>query len=217
MSFKQEYSQFLRDNFQGPRIRQPLFYNWDVSLRFNLQLEKPGSDAYFSEVLLRANTLYEASFNDQDTAFFILLDYKYRRRKIRFLNYCFQQIKELKKYEVEYSKINNVYEPTGKIAETWNRAVIKTTSNRINYKKIFTAIANMDFPPRKPRLKFLSCEEIYFINVDKKLIFHMYDDRGLDLIAADVETLRPIYDKFNHWILDNDREKIDNMMVNIYH
>lgn len=118
---------------------------------------------------------------------------------------------------MEYPEIDNVYEPTGQIAETWNRAVIKTTSNRINYKKIFTAIANIDFPPRKPQLKFLSSEEIYLVNLDKKLIFHMYDDRGLDLIASDIRALRPIYDKFNHWVLDHDREKINNMMMNIYH
>lgn len=36
----------------------------------------------------------------------------------------------------------------------------------------------------------------------------MYDDRGLDLISADKESLRSFYEKYNDWILDNDREKI---------
>ena len=37
----------------------------------------------------------------------------------------------------------------------------------------------------------------------------MYDDRGLDIVSADNETLRPIYNKHNDWILDYDREQID--------
>lgn len=78
---------------------------------------------------------------------------------------------------------------------------------------MLTAIGHADFPPRQPRLDnhgFLTSKEIYFINTDKNLIFHMYDDRGLDLVSADKETLRPIYKKHNDWILEYDRECIDN-------
>jgi hypothetical protein len=40
------------------------------------------------------------------------------------------------------------------------------------------------------------------------MIVHMYDDRGLDIIAATRESLRPIYRPFNDWVLDFDRERI---------
>lgn len=40
----------------------------------------------------------------------------------------------------------------------------------------------------------------------------MYDNRGLDIMAPDVETLRPIYIRFNDWILAFNREEIDKMM-----
>ena len=82
----------------------------------------------------------------------------------------------------------------------------------IKYKNILTAIGHTDFPSRQPRLDqngFLTGKEIYFVNIDKKLVFHMYDDRGLDIISAKKETLRPIYKKHNDWILDYDREQID--------
>lgn len=39
----------------------------------------------------------------------------------------------------------------------------------------------------------------------------MYDDRGLDIIANDVKQLRPIYNKFNSWLLDSNSEKIDGL------
>lgn len=41
----------------------------------------------------------------------------------------------------------------------------------------------------------------------------MYDDRGLEMIASEAKTLKPIYSKFNDWILETNREKIDKMML----
>jgi hypothetical protein len=38
---------------------------------------------------------------------------------------------------------------------------------------------------------------------------HMYDDRGLDIIATNASTLLPLYERFADWILDNQRQKID--------
>jgi len=139
------------------------------------------------------------------------MDYKYKRRKIRFSNFTFKQIDNLQKTEIHYSKEFRLYEPEDKF-DIRNIAIIKLTNDRINYKSILTAIGHTDFPPRRPRLDqngFLTGKEVYFVNIDKKLIFHMYDDRGLDLISADKEKLRPIYKKHNDLILDYDRERID--------
>ena len=210
-TLKQEYIQFLTDNFKGLKIRVPLFYNWNNGLRFNLQVGHTDTDEYFIEVTKRATTLFQEAFSPIDNVIFILLDFKWKRRKIRISNYCFRQIKDLKKSEISYSKVNRLYEPTDK-KDIRNIAVIKLKADRINITNILTAIGHMDFPPRQPRLKFLSDEQIFIINIDKRLIFNMYDDRGLDIIAKDKETLRPLYRKFNDWILDCDREKINRTM-----
>ena len=50
---------------------------------------------------------------------------------------------------------------------------------------------------------------VYFANTHDFVLFHLYDDRGADLMAADRELLRPIYERFNSWILDYDRERIN--------
>jgi len=41
------------------------------------------------------------------------------------------------------------------------------------------------------------------------MIYHLYDDRGCDVIASNKENLRPLYEELNDWILDYDREQID--------
>lgn len=211
MTTKQEYREFLYDNFKGLRLRKPLFYSWDNGLRFDLQVGETDTDEYFQEVTRRASTIFQTAFDNSDNVFLVFMDYKYKRRKIRFPNFTFKQIDNLQNTEISYSKEFRLYEPDDKF-DIRNIAIIKLTTDRIDYKNILTAIGNTDFPSKQPRLDqngFLTGKEIYFVNIDKKLIFHMYDDRGLDIVSADRETLRPIYKKHNDWILDYDREQID--------
>ena len=50
---------------------------------------------------------------------------------------------------------------------------------------------------------------VYFLNSQKDVLFHLYDDRGVDVVAAKKEILRSLYETCKDWILDYDREKID--------
>ena len=214
MTTRQEYQQFLNDNFKGLKIRGSLFYNWDTALRFNLQVGETDTDQYFDEVLKRSTTLFKSVFQPKDNVFIVFMDYKYKRNKIRPGNFSFQQITDLNKHEITYSKAHKLYEQNDRF-DIRNVAVIKTQTERINYKNILRAIGNTDFPPRQPRLDkkgVLTSKEIYFLNITRKAIFHMYDDRGLDIIASDVELLQPIYDEYSNWLLDYDRAKMDSVL-----
>lgn len=200
MTVKQEYRQFLNEHFDGYEVKAPLFYNWENSLRFDLQVGDTDTEEYFKEVYRRSIALFEASFNKSDRAFVVLNQYKIKRSKIKLSSYAFKQIADLKKSEVGYLTRRQLYERD----DLWNQAVAKVQIKRVNYQNILQAIANTDFL-REPRVN----TEVFFINLDQKLIFNMYDDRGLDIIAKDMETLRPLYTEFNSWILDYDREAID--------
>ena len=188
-----------------------MFFNWDHhGLRFNLQKGETDTDEYFTEVLKRATTIFESVFENTDNIFIILLEYKYKRRKIKFNNYVFKQIEALKQSEVIYYKEYRLYEPNK--FDIRNIAIIKTTAKKVNYGNIFKAIAHTDFAAQEPRLDkygVLTSKEVYFLNIDKRLIFHMYDDRGLDIISADKEILTSIYKKHHSWLLDVNREKMD--------
>ena len=216
LTLRQEYRQFFSDNFKGLRLRKPLFYSWDCGLRFDLQVGDTDRDEYFIEVNHRASTLFKSVFDSSDGLFLVFMEYKYRRKRIRFSNYVFGQISGLKETEITYFKEYELYE-TGEKSDIYNVALLRLTTERINYKNILTAIGNTDFPARQPRLDNdggMTSKEIFLVNIDKKLIFNMYDDRGLDIIAADRETLRPIYETFNNWILDYDRNEIDKQFDN---
>ena len=186
-------------------LRAPLFYRSDNALRFDLQVGETNTDAYFQAVLERATTLLEAVFQPREEILLVLNELAWGKRKIRFGNFVFQQIDGLTRADVRYRNILDLYEP----GDRWNQAIVPTTLNRLGYQQILAAISHMDFPSRRPQLGppgTASAREVYLVSPGRQLVFHMYDDRGLDVAAADIETLRPLYAQFADWLLDYDRE-----------
>jgi hypothetical protein len=88
-----------------------------------------------------------------------------------------------------------------------SQAQVAIEPRRINYKRILRAIMHRDFWNRRPRID----DYVYFVNTSRNMILHMYDDRGLDIIAPQVDDLRPIYQTRKDWILDFDSAAIAQM------
>ncbi|XKE94611.1 DUF3885 domain-containing protein [Metaplanococcus flavidus] len=80
----------------------------------------------------------------------------------------------------------------------------------IRYTQLLKAICyqDLDHPSRITNYQG-SDAQIYMINITQQLIYHLYDDQGCDIIAADKEDIRFLYEQYNDWILDYDREKIN--------
>jgi hypothetical protein len=78
----------------------------------------------------------------------------------------------------------------------------------LKYRQLIKAICNHDVG-----IKPTIYHRVYFINISKKTIFHIYDDRGCDVISASREALTDIYKEYNDWILDYDRERINNVFL----
>ncbi|OJG34729.1 hypothetical protein RT42_GL000134 [Enterococcus cecorum DSM 20682 = ATCC 43198] len=70
-----------------------------------------------------------------------------------------------------------------------------------NWKKLFRDIVYTDF--KEPH--FLA-SNVFFLNTKAEILYHLYDDRGLDVVATDKMTLQPIYQNYHTWLLDYDRE-----------
>ncbi len=51
------------------------------------------------------------------------------------------------------------------------------------------------------------------VDFERGLLVHVYDDRGMDVIAVDREALRPLYARFNDWLRDHDRARMDAILA----
>lgn len=208
-NLNQQLQTFLADNFKDLVLRQPLFYNWPFSLRFNLQEGEVGSESYFKEVLQRSHVIFNSVFQPQDDLLFVLVDYRFKRRKLHLGNFCLQCIDKINRERISFKILRHLYEKDK--YDRYNRALVKCKAKELKVISILKAIAHKDFPGRTPRLgknDRLSSKDLYLINLNKKMIFHMYDDRGLDLLASNKENLIHIYQQYNAWLLDYDRNKM---------
>ena len=70
---------------------------------------------------------------------------------------------------------------------TWSRL----SPLDIDAAQMFQGIANRE-QPGIPKIS----SGVYVIDPHARVIMHMYDDRGLDVIAAKIDTLRPIFENF---------------------
>lgn len=201
MGLKGELKSFLDTNFKGLTLKSPLFYNWPLGLRFDLQTEPTFTPEYFAEVTRRARVLFESAFYKEDTVIAIYTDIKKGKSKLRKHGFWFKCFDQSTLIDSAFKTIINPYN-TDYRRPYFNMALLKVKAGNIDYKNMFAKLAYKDFP-------WFSNYEVYLLNVDKQIIFHMYDDRGLDIVGTDKLTLKQIYSRHNDIILDYDRPKIN--------
>lgn len=203
------------------KLERPLFYNNPFGLRFEIgpadigiwanQEERQLNEEYFNIALERARGIFNAAFTPSDNISIAYQIFSDGRRKIKKNCYLLRQIRKPK--EILFSKHREIYsENFNYKCEYWHRATIHgLTTEDININKILLALINIDFKSRKPSM----LGECYFINHTKGLVLYLYDDRGMDVVALKRETLLSLYKSHNEWILNYDREKINQMFSKI--
>ncbi|GAB3227853.1 hypothetical protein GCM10027346_11680 [Hymenobacter seoulensis] len=194
-------AQFLWRQYPSLRLAAPLFHNWPIYLRFDLQDDAlaTSDDAYFQEVVRRASLLFQAVFAPTDSVLVVYQYSRYKRHRLRNSNFLIQQL-SVRKADVHFQRI--VY-PHFFAPHQWSRAHFVTSASQIPHAAILAAIANQDFC-RTPALH----GQVFFLNQRTGLAFHMYDDRGLDILGPDAESLLHLYEAYNELILDYDRTRI---------
>ena len=182
----------------------------EVHVRYELgEPYKNGSDKRINQVIQRSTTLFESIFIPGDELLVYVKDWEVE--DIMFGNttpsylyelFTGQEIVSMDSYDEE----DDVDEEGNKIIikNTFKLSLIETSIEQIQYKKILTGIAHYE-QGREPSIG----QTVYFINFNKGILFHMYDDRGCIIYSDKVESLRNIYETYNDWIVDYHREYID--------
>jgi Domain of unknown function (DUF3885) len=59
----------------------------------------------------------------------------------------------------------------------------------------------MPIEPKSPVVSHLA-------DFERGILLHVYDDRGMDVLALEAAPLLPLYERFDAWLLDYDRERM---------
>ena len=187
---------YLSEEFPSLVLGGGAFYRWPLGIRFELGLEA------FRE---RVPKLYEFVFTPEDSCVVVSQDWpediapSARKRYFRVFSLpeTFDSENPLSLQRLEITTTDEGEQ------ETFSLQWAHLPARSFRYASVLESIANAEHA-KTPSVS----GRVYFLNPATAVIVHMYDDRGLDVIAARREALVPIYQKFNHWVLDRDRERI---------
>lgn len=202
---------FMNDNFPNLELRPALFYSWKIGIRFELGVDYVRDNdyensPYIQGVYKRAITLFKSLHSHNDDMYIVVdvYDYAdgYKHKSRTFPRYIKEKsvLYGLNQKTIPYIFPDDDDEGTYKT----HRFTLKCKTSDFKYIPMLKAICNNDMGIKPSIFK-----RVYFININRKTIFHVYDDRGCDLLATSPETIRDVYDKYNDWVLDYDRNEIE--------
>lgn len=207
-----QFSQFMQTYFPDLVLMPALFYTWPIGIRFELgtnwyrTMGYEGS-LYLQGVYKRAIGLFEAAHAAEDELYIVTDIHDFgdgasNRKKLIMTKYFKDKNLRFKltHQEMPYLIPEDNEDGTSKT----HRFILYCRRGELDYRGLLKEACNEDMG-----FKRNVYQETYIVNKTRQTVFHVYDDRGCDLIAASPETIRPIYEKYSDWILDYDRKEID--------
>lgn len=196
-SFHYQFTQMIK-NMGIQSVYGPIFYQARYGLRFEMGIGDPTDERFriipthFEEAIHRALSIYQATEPYDILRINLWLD---SENEAEIPNY-FTSI-GLPEWDESYieTHYSDGYECQIKACYWYLRKLT------FDWKKLFHDIVYTDF--EEPH--FLA-SNVFFINTKAEILYHLYDDRGLDVVAIDKMTLQPIYQNYHTWLLDYDRE-----------
>lgn len=169
------------------RIWHPLFYSYPWSLRFEVgEYALEDEEEYIRSAYIRGQRIFDRVFAPDDVVLLIFDGTPDRELKALLKGLRLQRVRaKMLPYDPE---------------EEWEGEYF--------YRYLYSGPAR-DFPVRELLGEsFRWRHALYFYNRTKKLLLHIYDDRGGDLLGPDAKTLEPCYRDLHDLLLDYDREEM---------
>lgn len=184
-------------------LKDGLFYEWPLGIRFSLGdlNESQSEHNYMIQVYKRAEQIFTFLNKPSDRVYLVT--------NVDLINKI-NKVNVYKKYIKKSHQILNklfvkqiLYPYDDQNAPIRYQFSLECRVSDVKWKELIKAVCNKDMG----KVKKIE-HEVFFVNIDKKIIFQIYDDRGCDIITTSLEGLNDCYKRFNEWILDYDRAEI---------
>ena len=205
---------FMSEDFPDLMLCPPLFYSWEMGIRFELgnpPMFRIDKQQYMEQVYDRATSIYKYLHTDSDEIFVVTNAHfadkpnPNKRKPKVYRRYITNKeaLKGLKHKVIPYvfADVDEIYD-----YET-HRFILKCFGRDIKFLSLIKAICNIDVAI-KPRIY----HDVFFVNVTTGTIFHIYDDRGCDVVSNSKTALLSLYRDYSEWILNYNRARIDQTM-----
>lgn len=188
-----------------PAIYHPLFYTYPYGLRLEvgnpeLALSKQWA-TYVEDSIEKALSIYHSIFAPKDRVLIIIDRTPDKELKAKFSRCQMRRVRTLA-YPA-FLEDQEEYEPVW-----FHRYFYLGNSSDIPETLLLRRIVEGEVLGGNHPY-FSSC--VYCYNVTKGFLFHLYDDRGADLIGFSREFMVEYYHKLNGLLLDFDRKRMDDL------
>lgn len=214
-----ELSNYLQSQFPGLKLMPSIYQQWNIGIPFTFaeeiyQFNEQGqlNMNRFELVYEQATTLFKELFASEDEVMLVTKMYKMaekekRTRKLKVYQSHLKQRKKLYQLQVETMPYPFEVEDAG--AYQLQQFSLLCQCRDVQIDSLIKAAAHEDFP-LKPRFGgyHVNYPDVFFINLTRDVIFFIYDDRGCEVIARNVQILRQLYEKYGNWIDEVDRADV---------
>lgn len=213
----EKFKNYLSEKYPQSDITAPYSIGGKVYIRFELGDDlKNGTKKRVKQTVDRATTIFNQEFKSEaDKLWVIFYDYEdylcesYNENRNHLFTLVNQQV--IDKFEIQKVLIQNGFFETNQegesIPETENVKIGIGLFNKseFDFVRLIEGIANLEmgFDP-----KITQTVMVFDTNSSKG--FYMYDDRGCYVWSDNAVSLQPIYEELKDWIVDFDKETIDN-------
>ena len=204
-----ESFQSVISSFGMKELTHPIFYNCPIGIRFNIgdngnevYIDKDNDEFsmnpnYVTTCLERGLKIYASLKSKPDIL--STEGYLYENETVEdFISSVLSATDLPKPNEIKSELIHDDEDEFIHVFLLWKL-------NKFNPNKLLEEIIKADLGSGN----FFLTSSVYFVCTKDNVLFHLYDDRGADLVADKKEKIQHIYYELNDLILDYDREKID--------
>ncbi|MEH7454941.1 DUF3885 domain-containing protein, partial [Gottfriedia acidiceleris] len=149
----------------------------------------------------QTSTIFNELYNQNDELFLVTNLYKHktkekRIKKLKVYNRFLKNKNDLKKIDVK--SYPYPFEMDDAEEYEMQQFSLKCKRKELRVHQLLKAACNEDFSSLDPRFGGYSIgyPDVFFVNDTKDIIFFIYDDRGCEVIARDVDRIRPLYEKY---------------------
>ncbi|MFL0200360.1 hypothetical protein ACHFI2_07045 [Exiguobacterium acetylicum] len=154
------------------------------------------NEEYFKQAYQKSNELFEDLFREEEPLYFVV---HVRSERVKYQKSATKVFRHLKRREDQYNIkfVKKVIDDEEQVIEY---AVLLPNKKTLNYQRVIKAICHQDFPSLQPRFRqtYTYYPEVFFVNVDRKIVMNIYDDRGCFLLFGDSETYDVFKKKYRH-------------------
>jgi len=194
----------IQQKFGIREFPHAMFYKFEHALRFELGGMGTGTNRplrRFIQAFERASTISQTLFGQSAQVSVLVSSYSIDqpdKKRLKPFKLC-----GLKRSEFEYlgkfpqDDEEHIVEFGSDLFRHWDMTILKD-------KQAIAEIIWLCIGPElgiHPRIRN---SKVYLVDTEKGLLLHVYDDRGMDLVAVQKASLMNIFTEYNDWLLEYD-------------